>query len=191
MPTHERSPVPIRGSRREILPPGAGPHLRIHESHREEPIMPTFTDPFNQMTPERKMTERELIRALRLALAAEEDAISLYEAIVDTADNDLAEKVLQSIADEERVHVGELQRLIGIILSDEDERLADGAEEVDGMDDEGNNPGKASPKEAMAADLCSLADRLDREGRSDLADGVTVILAGMAGNLPHKLRRIS
>jgi rubrerythrin len=153
--------------------------------------MPTFTDPFNQMTPERKMTERELIRALRLALAAEEDAISLYEAIVDTADNDLAEKVLQSIADEERVHVGELQRLIGIILSDEDERLADGAEEVDGMDDEGNNPGKASPKEAMAADLCSLADRLDREGRSDLADGVTVILAGMAGNLPHKLRRIS
>jgi rubrerythrin len=95
--------------------------------------MPTFTDPFNQMTPKRMMTTRELVRTLRLGIAAEEDATSIYEAQADATDNPLARKVLQDIANEERVHVGELQRLISIILADEDGWLADGAAEVNEM----------------------------------------------------------
>ncbi len=95
--------------------------------------MPTFTDPFNQMTPTRKMTLRELVRALRLNLAAEEDATSLYEAHADATDNALAKKVLQDIANEERVHVGEFQRLISLLLEDEDGWLAEGVAEVDEM----------------------------------------------------------
>jgi rubrerythrin len=95
--------------------------------------MPTFTDPFNQMTPGRKMTKRELVRALRLGIAAEEDATSLYEAHADATDDPLAKKVLQDIANEERVHVGEFQRLISILLADEDKWLADGAAEVNEM----------------------------------------------------------
>jgi len=42
--------------------------------------MPEFVNPFSGMAPDRKMTNAELIRALRLNIAAEEEAIHLYEA---------------------------------------------------------------------------------------------------------------
>ena len=81
-------------------------------------------------TPE-KFTDRELTRALRDAIIAEEGAIKQYETVVDATDNDMAKKVLQSIADEERIHVGELQKLLTLLLSDEQEKLDDGAKEVE------------------------------------------------------------
>jgi rubrerythrin len=86
--------------------------------------------------PDRKLTARELARALRLSLAAEEEAIHLYEALADATDNKLAKEVLQDVADEERVHAGEFQRLLNILLTDEEKMLADGAEEVDEMAEE-------------------------------------------------------
>ena len=95
--------------------------------------MPEFLDPFSGMVPDRKMTARELTRAVRLALAAEEEAVHLYEALADAADNSLAADVLQDIADEERVHAGEFQRLLSILVRDEEELLAKGAREVDEM----------------------------------------------------------
>lgn len=95
--------------------------------------MPEFMDPFKGMVPERKITDRELARALRLSLAAEEEAIHLYEALADATTNPLAKEVLQDIADEEKVHAGEFQRLLNILLPDEEEFLAEGAEEVDEM----------------------------------------------------------
>ena len=95
--------------------------------------MPNFTSPFVGNVPERKMTLRELVRALRMNLSAEEDATSLYEAHADATDHPLAKKVLQDIADEERVHVGEFQRLISILLADEDALLAAGTVEVNEM----------------------------------------------------------
>jgi rubrerythrin len=95
--------------------------------------MPEFTNPFSGITPARKLTDSELARALRLDLAAEEEAVHVYEAHADATDHKLAVKVLRDIADEERVHVGEFQRLINILLKDEEKFLADGAEEVDEM----------------------------------------------------------
>jgi rubrerythrin len=41
--------------------------------------------------------------------------------------------VLHDIADEERVHVGEFQRLLSILDPAEDKWLADGADEVNAM----------------------------------------------------------
>jgi rubrerythrin len=98
--------------------------------------MPEFLNPFSGMTPDRKMNKRELTRALRLALAAEEEAVHLYEALADATDDPLAKKVLQDIADEERVHAGEFQRLLSILVEDEDSLLAKGAAEVDEMAEE-------------------------------------------------------
>ncbi|MFW6253574.1 MAG: ferritin family protein [Chitinivibrionales bacterium] len=94
--------------------------------------MPEFVNPFSGTVP-RKVTTRELTRALRLSIAAEEEAIHLYEALADATDHVLAKTVLQDIANEERVHAGEFQRLINIMVSDEEKFLADGAEEVDEM----------------------------------------------------------
>jgi rubrerythrin len=98
--------------------------------------MAEFINPFSGVIPERKLSGRELTRAIRMALAAEEEAVHLYEAIADATDNELAKAVLQDIANEERVHAGEFQRVLNILLPDEAGRLADGAEEVDEIAEE-------------------------------------------------------
>ena len=95
--------------------------------------MPEFINPFSGMAPDRKMTKSELIRAIRLDLAAEEEAIHLYQAHADAADDPLAKKVLLDVADEERQHAGEFQRLLNILLEDEEKLMARGAGEVDEM----------------------------------------------------------
>ena len=92
--------------------------------------MAEFVNPFSGMTPDRKLNDRELARAIRMALAAEEEAVHMYEAMADASDNALAAKVLQDIADEERVHAGEFQELLRILLPDEQQMLQKGTEEV-------------------------------------------------------------
>lgn len=95
--------------------------------------MPEFVNPFSGKVPDRKLTPEELIRAVRLDLAAEHEAVHLYLAHADATDNALAKKVLVDIADEERVHAGEFARLLNILTGNEDALLAQGAEEVDQM----------------------------------------------------------
>jgi len=95
--------------------------------------MAEFINPFSGVTPDRKLTDRELTRAIRMAVAAEEEAVHMYEAMADASDNALAAKVLQDIADEERVHAGEFQELLRHLLPDEQALLKKGAEEVQEM----------------------------------------------------------
>jgi len=95
--------------------------------------MPEFVNPFSGKVPERKLTMDELIRAIRLNVAAEHEAIHLYMAHADATDHPLARKVLIDIANEEREHVGEFNRLLEILTGDEDKYLAEGREEVDEM----------------------------------------------------------
>ncbi|NPV47818.1 MAG: Rubrerythrin [Armatimonadetes bacterium] len=95
--------------------------------------MPDFLNPFSGMTPDRKLTLAELTRAIRLAIAAEHEAVHLYEAQADATDNALAAQVLRDIANEEKVHAGEFQRLLAILAPDEPTYLAEGAAEVDAM----------------------------------------------------------
>ncbi len=90
-----------------------------------------FVNPFSGMVPPRKMTDAELIRALRLDLAAEEEATHLYQAHADATDNEKVKKVLLSIADEERVHVGEFQKLLNDLAANEEELLKKGEAEVE------------------------------------------------------------
>ena len=68
-----------------------------------------------------------------MTLAAEHEAVHLYMAHAQAADDPLAQKVLVDIADEERVHAGEFARLLAILTGDEDALLAQGAQEVDEM----------------------------------------------------------
>ena len=92
--------------------------------------MAEFMNPFSGMVPDRKLTDRELARAIRLALAAEEEAVHLYEALADASDHPLAAKVLQDVADEEKVHAGEFQELLRLLAPDEQPLLRQGADEV-------------------------------------------------------------
>jgi len=95
--------------------------------------MPDFANPFSGMVPDRKLTTGELLRALRLDLAAEEEAVHLYMSHADATDNPLAKKVLIDIANEERVHVGEFHRVIQLLSGDEDQFIEQGAQEVNDM----------------------------------------------------------
>lgn len=99
--------------------------------------MPDFADPFVGNVPERKMSIGELVRALRLDVAAEEEATALYEAHAEATDNPIARKVLLDVANEERVHVGEFQRLIDILTKGEEQAwLNNGYAEVDELAEE-------------------------------------------------------
>ncbi len=93
--------------------------------------MPGFPDPFVSNVPDRKMNAEELTRAIRIDIAGELEAIHLYEAHAQATDNELVREVLLDIANEERVHTGELQRLLDLLLPDEVKLRAEGAAEVD------------------------------------------------------------
>jgi rubrerythrin len=118
--------------------------------------MPEFVNPFSGMTPERKMTMEELVRALRLDLAAEHEAVHTYLAHADATDSPLAKAVLIDIANEERVHVGEFARLIAILTGDEDEHLMKGFREVDAMAASLVPPEQKAPQGAGETTIGSL-----------------------------------
>jgi uncharacterized protein len=108
--------------------------------------MPEFLNPFIGKVPDRNLTMDELIRAIRLDLAAEHEAVHLYLAHAQATDHPLAKKVLMDIANEERVHAGEFNRLISILTGDEDKLLAKGAKEVDEMAAKMNSPAQTVPE---------------------------------------------
>jgi rubrerythrin len=71
--------------------------------------MPEFANPFTVLKNDRKLTNPELVRAIRLMIAAEYEAIQLYMQLAESTDNELAKEVLIDIANEERVHAGEFR----------------------------------------------------------------------------------
>jgi len=93
--------------------------------------MPEFGNPFSGLAADRKLTDAELIRAIRFMVAAEYEAIQLYMQLAESTDNKLAREVLEDIADEERVHAGEFLRLLHHLAPDEQKHYDEGYEEVD------------------------------------------------------------
>lgn len=95
--------------------------------------MPKFGTPYNVLKAERTMTHEELVRSIRFNIAAEYEAVQFYEEVIECTNNELVKKVLRDIVDEERVHAGELMKLLLTIEPDESKHYADGAKEVEEM----------------------------------------------------------
>ena len=93
--------------------------------------MPDFRLSFSGLANDRKLTDEELIRAIRFAVAAEYEATQLYMQLAESINNKLAVKVLKEIANEELVHVGEFLRLLRELTPDEEKLYAKGAKEVE------------------------------------------------------------
>lgn len=93
--------------------------------------MPEFGHPFNSLKHDRMLTHAELVRAIRFMVAAEYEAIQLYMQLAESTDNDLAQKVLIDIANEERVHAGEFLRLLRELDPEEMDFYEQGAREVE------------------------------------------------------------
>jgi rubrerythrin len=95
--------------------------------------MAEFGSPFSGLAKDRKLTDAELIRAIRFMVAAEYEATQFYMQLAESTDNELAIKVLIDIADEERVHAGEFLRLLKELAPDEEKFYAKGVEEVENI----------------------------------------------------------
>ena len=93
--------------------------------------MPVFGSPFSGLSNERKLTDEELVRAIRFMVAAEYEATQLYMQLDESTNNKLAVEVLKDIADEERVHGGEFLRLLHELAPNEEKFYAEGAKEVE------------------------------------------------------------
>lgn len=93
-------------------------------------------------------TKKDIIRALRECVCAENDATNMYEKVVDAIENyikayenntDVATYIpeyrkiidqVQEIANEEKKHVGEFQKLISMLDKNEIMNYKQGVEEV-------------------------------------------------------------
>jgi rubrerythrin len=95
--------------------------------------MPEFCNPFAVLKNDRKLTKEELVRAIRFMIAAEYEAIQLYQQTAESTDNKLAKQVLLDIADEEKEHAGEFLRLLRELDPEEEKFYKEGYEEVEEM----------------------------------------------------------
>jgi rubrerythrin len=93
--------------------------------------MPGFGSPFSGLANDRKVTNEELVRAIRFMVASEYEATQMYMQLAESTDNKLAVEVLKDIADEELVHAGEFLRLLHELAPDEEKLYAKGAGEVE------------------------------------------------------------
>ena len=95
--------------------------------------MPEFCNPFTVMQGDRKLSHEELVRAIRFMIAAEYEAIQLYQQTAESTDNKLAKEVLIDIANEEKEHAGEFLRLLRELDPEEENFYKEGYEEVEEM----------------------------------------------------------
>ena len=95
--------------------------------------MPEFSNAFSGLANDRKVTHSELVRAIRFMIAAEYEAVQVYEQLAESTDNELAQKVLLDIAREEVVHAGEFLRLLKELQPDEQGNYDEGTDEVEEM----------------------------------------------------------
>lgn len=119
--------------------------------------MPNFANPF-QGNVTRKLTQEELIQAIRLNIAGELEAIYVYDAHVQATDNPVAKKVIGDIRDEEKAHVGELMALLRFLDPKEAELFASGEGEVKEMLEE-LGLGNPSPQPVAQATVGTLIQK--------------------------------
>ena len=93
--------------------------------------MPQFGSPFSELANARKLTDEELIRAIRFMVASEYEATQMYTQLAESTDNNFAKAVLKDISDEELVHAGEFLKLLHELAPNEKALYAKGAGEVE------------------------------------------------------------
>jgi rubrerythrin len=77
-----------------------------------------------------KMSEQDLIQALRVDIAGQLEAIVGYEAHASSTNDERVKKVLYHIFNEEKQHVGELEQLINMLNPNDAQLIDKGRQEV-------------------------------------------------------------
>lgn len=136
--------------------------------------MPGFLDPFDFQS-EGTLSKEDLINAIRLDMANELEAMTVYTAHACACQDPLVKKVLKDIADEERTHLGELEALLRYLdPSNLDHECAGACEVLDQIC-------KMSPTAELSPELVDLIKGIplpdlhddDGDGAEDTFDGLT------------------
>lgn len=73
-------------------------------------------------------TDTEILRA---GISVEYDAINLYEKMANKTSNEDIKKILLDVSDEEKVHIGEFEKLLDNIDSSHQEKVLEGKDEAE------------------------------------------------------------
>lgn len=103
--------------------------LRSMEGEHHKEAM-DFTSIAPLLTPDKKFTDSEIARALRLSIAAELDAAHTYELIADSVGDKKVQEVMRSVAQEENVHAGEFTEILSRFDKGFDKSIEEGRKEV-------------------------------------------------------------
>lgn len=68
---------------------------------------------------------------LRLSIIAELDAVNLYEQLFDMTDDISLRKILSSVVEEEKTHIGEFETLLLKMDSEQEKELSKGKKEAE------------------------------------------------------------
>ena len=92
--------------------------------------MPDFNTIRNVYSPNRKLSPVEILRAIKFSIAAEYEAIQLYQQIMENTNNKNVIKAFAEITEDEKKHVGGLNKLLEILSPEDDKIYQAGAEET-------------------------------------------------------------
>lgn len=111
----------------------AGRVVLSYLQKKREKTAISFSEISTLLQPGKSLNNREIARAIRLSISAEHDAVHLYELIADATTNIFVRRVMQDVANEEKVHVGEFEKLLSVIDVKDSEFLEEGRIEVEEM----------------------------------------------------------
>ncbi len=92
--------------------------------------MPDFAQIKSVYTPTRKMSDVEILRAIKFAIASEFEAIQIYQQIMESTEDKRIHNVLGEITDDEKKHVGGLYKLLEILAPEDEIEYQKGVQET-------------------------------------------------------------
>jgi rubrerythrin len=95
--------------------------------------MPDFTSAFNAKSFDKLLSRSEFVRALRFSIAAEYEAVQIYEQIMEAITDEHAKRVINDIINEERLHAGQFMDLLFAVAPEEKTFYDKGAQENQGF----------------------------------------------------------
>ena len=92
--------------------------------------MPNFNTIQNVYSPQQKLSSVEILRAIKFSIAAEYEAIQLYQQIMENTNNKAVIKALAEITEDEKKHVGGLNKLLEVLSPEDNKIYQAGAKEI-------------------------------------------------------------
>ncbi len=91
--------------------------------------MPDFATAREVLGFGKRLSRQELVRALRFSIAAEYEAVQIYEQIIEAIDQPGIKGVIMDIIDEEKLHAGQFMDLLFEVDPEESKTYERGARE--------------------------------------------------------------